>query len=185
MDLLTTFLIAVGLAMDAFAVCLSVGTRPTTQRSDILRLSWHFGVFQGLMTFLGWLGGSVVASLIANVDHWLIFALLGWVGGRMIYSGISGKEETFGGDPARGGLMVALSLATSLDALAVGFSLAMLPGSILLSCLIIAVVTFAISLGGGLAGNRLGARFGKGMEIVGGLVLIGIGLRVLITYLFG
>jgi len=185
MDLLTIFLIAIGLAMDAFAVSLSVGARPATQRSDILRLSFHFGVFQGLMTLLGWLGGSVVASLIANVDHWLIFALLGWVGGRMIYSGFSGKEETRKGDPARGGLMVALSVATSLDALAVGFSLAMLPGSILLSSLIIAVVTFVIALGGGLIGNRLGARFGKCMEIVGGVILIGIGLRVLITHLFG
>jgi len=185
MDLLTILLISVGLAMDAFAVCLSVGTRPSTKRRDILRLSWHFGVFQGLMTFLGWLGGSLVATFIANIDHWLIFALLGWVGGRMIYSGFSGKEESFGGDPAHGGMMVALSLATSLDALAVGFSLAMLKGSILLSSLIIAFVTFVISLGGGLAGNGLGERFGKRMEILGGIVLIGIGLRVLITHLLG
>ena len=137
------------------------------------------------MTFLGWLGGSVVATLIAGVDHWLIFALLSWVGGRMVYSGLSDKEEVHQGNPARGGLMVALSIATSLDALAVGFSLAILDGSILFSSLIIAGVTFVIALCGGLAGNRLGIRFGKRMEIIGGLVLIGIGLRVLITHLFG
>ena len=185
MELFTIFLVAVGLAMDAFAVSLSVGTRPLTSFRDILRLSFHFGVFQGLMTFLGWLGGSVVAALVANIDHWLIFALLGWVGGRMIYSGLSNKEDTHSGNPARGGMMVALSVATSLDALAVGFSLAMLKGSIIFSSLIIAGVTFVIALAGGLAGNRLGARFGIWMEVVGGIVLIGIGVRVLLVHLFG
>ena len=180
----TILLIAVGLAMDAFAVSLGIGTaqRANTPRAKF-RLAFHFGLFQGLMTFLGWLAGSTVALLIAQVDHWVALALLGWVGFNLIRSGLSADRETYTADPSRGQTLMVLSVATSIDAFAVGMSAGMLKIPIVESSATITVVTFALSLAGLLAGNRLGQKFGKRMEVVGGLILIGIGIRILVSHL--
>ena len=141
--------------------------------------------FQGLMTFLGWLVGSTIAQLIANVDHWIALALLAWVGVRMIIAGFkTDQDEGKRDDPSRGGTLVLLAVATSLDAMAVGLSLAIVNVNILSSRLIIGIISVLLSLVGLRLGSRLGAAFGKRMEIVGGLILIGIGLRILITHLF-
>ncbi len=183
MDLITTLVIAVGLAMDTFAVSLGISTA-NRQRDyrQIFRLCFHFGLFQGLMTFLGWLAGSAVQQWIENFDHWVILAMLLWVGGHMIASGFSNKEEKVAKDPSRGHSLIVLSVATSLDALAVGISFAFLKMNIYTAAAIITVVTFLISGLGGLAGSALGAKFGKRMEIVGGLVLIGIGIKVVLEH---
>ena len=123
----TSVLLGVGLAMDAFAVSLGVGTgNSAPMRRSKLRLALHFGIFQGLMTIVGWLLGSTVVDLIDQFDHWIAFGLLLLVGGRMISAGFKPEVETFNTDPSKGGLLILLSLATSMDALAVGLSMAMM-----------------------------------------------------------
>jgi putative Mn2+ efflux pump MntP len=182
--LYTSVLLGIGLAMDAFAVSLGVGTGQSAPgRRSKIRLAFHFGIFQGLMTFLGWLGGITIVSFISAIDHWIAFTLLLYVGVRMIRSGLHSEEQTFSRDPSKGGLMVLLSLATSMDALAVGLSMAVLGSPVIIPALVIGLVTFGISLLGIFSGHRLGMKFGKRMEITGGLILIAIGLRILWTHL--
>lgn len=185
MDFWTSLVIAVGLAMDAFAVSLGIGTTDAARTPrPIFRLSFHFGLFQGGMTLLGWLLGSTVAHLISAVDHWIALALLAFVGIRMIKSGFSPDEDRCGcADPSRGGTLVMLCVATSLDAMAVGLGMAMLSMNVWAASLLIGVVTLGLSLVGLLIGQSLGAHFGKKMEIVGGLILTGIGVRILLSHL--
>ena len=179
-------LIAVGLAMDCFTVSLGIGanSRKKTVRM-VLRLAWHFGLFQGGMTFLGWYAGSQVADLISRFDHWVAFLLLLYVGGKMILESLKNDKDCQPGDPTRGSSLVMLSIATSIDALAVGLSLALIDGSILVNSLIIGVMSFLLAMAGYLIGDRLGCRFGKRMELLGGLILVGIGVKVLVSHLFG
>lgn len=186
MPIWTIFLIAIGLAMDCFAVSLGVGTAGTvTGTRPTFRLFFHFGLFQGAMTLLGWLAGKTVVGYIASIDHWIAFVLLAFVGIRMIRGGLSKEsDEPSIPDPSRGMTLVMLSIATSIDALAVGLSLALLDVNVLWSALLIGLVSAALSLVGLNLGNQLGMRFGKTMEVIGGLILIGIGIRVLITHMF-
>jgi manganese efflux pump family protein len=185
MGFATSLFIAFGLAMDAFAVsiCAGTGGQVNDLRSK-MRLAWHFGIFQAGMTVLGWLVGFTIAPAIASIDHWVALILLSYVGINMIRSGLGRVAEDAKHNPSKGAMMVILSVATSIDALAVGLSLAMLATPIISPAAIIGVVTFILSSAGLLAGHRLSQRFGKGMEIAGGLILIGIGLRVLITDLY-
>jgi putative Mn2+ efflux pump MntP len=186
MDILTTIFIAIGLAMDAFAVSLGVGTGSTRpDRRSQLRLAFHFGIFQGLMTLLGWLAGSTIARWISTVDHWIAFGLLIFVGVNMLRSGIKNDPEQHSADPTRGGMMVMLSIATSIDAAAVGLSLAFIETPIARAVAFITVITFGLSLIGLAFGRVLGEKLGKRMEILGGLVLIFIGVRILIEHLWG
>lgn len=184
MSLIEVLLLAVGLAMDASAVSLGIGAaRRACGPRPQFRLSFHFGLFQGLMPILGWWLGSQVASLIASVDHWVAMGLLTYVGVQMIRSGLDHDGESYPCDPSRGRTLVMLCIATSIDALAVGLSLAMLGVSIWQPSAIIAVVTASLSLTVLKVGHKLGETFGKRMEIVGGMVLNGIGLRVLLSHL--
>ena len=181
---MSVLLIAVGMALDAFAVSLGIGaTRQASLPRSIFRLSFHFGLFQFFMPVLGWLAGNTIASLIARFDHWVALGLLAFVGVRMIRSGLDSDGETYLSDPSRGGTLVMLSLATSIDAFAIGLSLAMLRVQILYPSAVIGVVTASLSLIGLLIGHKLGATFGKRMEIVGGVILLGIGGRILVTHL--
>jgi putative Mn2+ efflux pump MntP len=187
MPIWTIFLVAIGLAMDCFAVSLGVGTAGTaTGPRPTFRLFFHFGLFQAGMTLLGWLAGKTVVTYISAIDHWVAFGLLVFVGVRMIRGGLRKQgEEPAIPDPSRGMTLVMLSIATSIDALAVGLSLALLDVNVFWSALLIGGVSAALSLVGLMLGNQLGRRFGKTMEIIGGFILIGIGLRVLITHLMG
>ena len=185
MNIAEILLIAVGLAMDAFAVSLGVGTTRFADRArPRFRLAWHFGLFQALMPTLGWLVGSAVAHIIAPFDHWIAFGLLTFVGVRMIRSGLATEVESHQTDPSRGGTLILLSVAVSIDAFAVGLSLAMLRVPILYPVVVIGVVTAGLSTIGLLLGNRLGKTFGKRMEIVGGVILIAIGIRIVVSHLF-
>jgi manganese efflux pump family protein len=186
MDFISLVFTGIGLAMDCFAVSLGIGSGNAARSvRPIFRLSFHFGLFQGLMTLLGWLVGTTVAQLIANIDHWIVLVLLGWVGTRMIIEGCRSADDDHPKvDPSRGGTLVLLAVATSLDAMAVGLSMAIIKVNIWSASALIGVITLALSLAGLLIGNRLGATFGKRMEIIGGLILNGIGLRILITHLF-
>ncbi len=183
MSLLEILSLAVGLSMDAAAVSLCAGASGfTSEARPAFRLALHFGIFQALMPLAGWLAGATVAPLISGLDHWVAFGLLAFVAARMIRSGIRGDESP-DVDPTRGSNLILLALATSIDALAVGFSLALLDSPILLPSLIIGLVTFTLSFAAARLGGRLGAALGKRMEILGGLVLLAIGLRILVTHL--
>lgn len=183
MNLLEVLLIALGLAMDAFAVCLGAGTtRFVDGPRPVFRLAFHFGLFQALMPVLGWLGGSLVAQYISAWDHWVAFGLLAFVGGRMVRSGLDPNGKCHETDPSRGGTLIMLAIATSIDAFAIGLSLAMLDVNILYPAVVIGVVCAVLSVLGLALGHRLGCAFGKRMEIVGGIILILIGLRVVISH---
>jgi len=175
-------MIAVGLAMDAFAVSLGAATSgQAASPRAAFRLSFHFGLFQFMMPVIGWFLGVRIAPLIASIDHWIAFGLLVLVGARMIRSGCEGDKASYAADPSRGWSLVALAMATSIDALAVGLSLAMLRVRIWYPSVVIGVVTGGLSLVGIRLGSRLGGRLGKPMEIVGGALLTLIGLRILLS----
>jgi putative Mn2+ efflux pump MntP len=185
MEHLTSVLIGVGLAMDAFTVSLGISTgRQEINKRSMFRLAFHFGIFQMGMTIVGWFAGNSIVSLIQAFDHWVAMALLAYVGGKMIRSGLNPDADSYLTDPSRGRLLVILSVATSIDALAVGLSMAMIDTPWLLPSIIIGVVTLVLSGIGLMVGDQLGKRFGKGMEILGGLILLGIGIRILVTHLF-
>ncbi len=183
MQIAEIILIAFALSLDALAVSVAAATsgRITGHRATF-RLSFHFGLFQFFMPILGWLAGTAMASVIAPIDHWIAFILLSIVGGRMVRSENEADTETAQYDPSRGFTLVMLATATSIDALAVGLSLAMLGVDIWLPSIIIGVITASVSLAGILLGNCLQEKFGRTAEIVGGIVLILIGLRILITH---
>jgi putative Mn2+ efflux pump MntP len=184
MHLTVILIIAIGLAMDALAVSVGAGMggRAGTRRTAI-RISSHFGLFQFLMPIVGWSLGAGIAPLIASCDHWIAFGLLCIVGGRMILSGSRIGPQPSIVDHTRGIPLIVLSLATSIDALAVGLSFGVLGISIWYPSAVIGIVTFILSYAGARLGNRLGARFGNRMEILGGIVLILIGIRILILHL--
>lgn len=183
MSLIETLLIALGLATDATAVCLAAGACGFAHRlRSALRIALCFGFFQFLMPVVGWFVGARVAHLIQAFDHWVALLLLGFVGARMIRSGLRAGSEC-PPDPSRGWTLLALGVATSIDALAVGLSLALLGAPIWRASVTIGVVTALLSLSGIYLGRRLGVVFGKRMEIAGGIVLILIGLRILWMHL--
>ena len=174
--------------MDAFAVAIATGiVLGTVSGRQTFRLAFHFGLFQFLMPVVGYLAGMTVERYITGYDHWLAFALLAYIGGKMVHEGIRGEEEGNGGkDPTRGMSLVVLSVATSIDALAVGISLGVLHNEgIVYPGVVIGIVACTFTAVGLHLGKRLGAVFGKRMEIVGGIVLIGIGVKILIDHLSG
>lgn len=187
MDHLTLLGIAVALAMDAFAVALGTGMNLATLTGrHLFRLGFHFGLFQALMPVVGWLAGQTVQERIAAWDHWIAFALLAFVGGHMLKEAFSAKDDrAAASDPTRGMSLVLLSVATSIDALAVGFTLSMLGVSIWWPALIIGLVAGALTVVGMLLGRRAGDHWGPRVEIVGGLILIGIGLKILVEHTLG
>ena len=176
--------IATGLAMDAFAVCIVAGmTLDRVTPRHTFRLAFHFGLFQFMMPILGWLAGNSVASYIVDYDHWLAFGLLVCVGGKMLVE--AWREDAPGSraDPSRGWMLVTLSVATSIDALAVGLSMAFIGVSIWVPSVVIGLAAAAFSVVGLRFGTRLGAQWGHRAEIAGGCVLILIGTRILISHL--
>jgi len=186
MSTLTLLGIALGLAMDAFAVAIGAGLQlcGATPR-QVFRLAWHFGLFQALMPIIGWLAGRTVSEYIEPVDHWIAFGLLAFIGGKMIYEAFQHDEEAEVCDPTKGWRMVMLSIATSIDALAVGLSLALLGTSIWWPALVIGVVAGVMTIIGMELGKRFGALLGRRMEVVGGLILIAIGIKILVEHLTG
>jgi putative Mn2+ efflux pump MntP len=180
------FGIALALAMDAFAVTLGIGAalkRLTPSQS--LRLAFAFGLFQFGMPLLGWAAGRSILPLIEAVDHWVAAGLLFLVGGRMIYDSFRSQETDRPGpqDPTRGLNLLLLAVATSIDALAVGLSLAMLSVPILYPALVFGAVAFAMTLVGARIGPVLGGLAGKRAELAGALVLFAISIKILIDHL--
>jgi putative Mn2+ efflux pump MntP len=184
MTLLEILLLAIGLAMDAFAVSVASGiAMKNFHIGHALRMATAFGLFQAVMPVVGWLAGKTMQSFMAGFDHWIAFALLAVVGGKMIYEATRLEEAETESNPFGLYVLLLLSLATSIDALAVGITFAMLGTTIITPIAIIGSVTFSLCLAGVRIGNVSGHFFEKKIEIIGGFVLIGIGLKILIQHL--
>jgi putative Mn2+ efflux pump MntP len=188
MEFITVFLIALSLAADAFSVCVASGVKiKTPTPRHYFRFSFHFGLFQFLMPVIGYYGGVVVAKIISSYDHWIALVVLSFIGGKMILESFKNdedkKEEATFKDPSKGWSLVMLSVATSIDAAAVGFSFAALNISVFTPAVIIGVVCAACSGIGLLIGAKIGASVGTWAERFGGLILIGIGLKILLEHI--
>lgn len=180
---LRVLLLAVAVAVDATAVASTAAfAYRDFKYTDVLRLSLTFGAFQGGMAFLGWMGGVALENRIAAWDHWVAFIVLGALGVLMIRGSLVATDVRA---PQRltTPVLLSLAVATSIDALAVGVTLGVLNTSAVISCGLIALVTFVLSLLGGWFGRRLGDRFGKRLEIIGGVLLILIGAHIVFSHL--
>jgi len=180
--------IAVALAMDCFAVTmgLACGARGLTMKQAV-RMAAAFGAFQFVMPVAGWFAGDRLLGLIRSFDHWVAFGLLVMIGGRMIYEslGLSDEEKAGRPDQTLGTRLVLLALATSIDALAVGLSLGVIRTNILYPAAIIGVTSFVLTVVGAKLGPVVGRIAGRRAELLGGLILIGIGIKILIEHLAG
>jgi putative Mn2+ efflux pump MntP len=178
--------IAAALAMDCFAVTLGMacGTKGLTMK-QVVRMAAFFGGFQFVMPVAGWLAGDKLLGFIRNFDHWVAFGLLTLIGGRMIYEsfGLNEEEKACRPDQTQGTRLVVLSLATSIDALAVGLSLGVIRTSILYPAAVIGVTSFVLTIVGAKLGPVAGRFAGRRAELLGGLILIGIGVKILIEHL--
>lgn len=184
MTIIAILILAIALGIDAFVVAITAGlTLEKVTGRHLFRLSFHFGLFQALMPLLGWFIGASIQTYIAQWDHWVAFALLAAVGGKMIHEALSSKEVESTRDPTRGFSLVALSVATSIDALAVGLSLAVINQSIWYPALIIGIVCAAMTLTGMLIGKRFPTSAGKKIEVFGGILLIGLGAKIVADHL--
>jgi putative Mn2+ efflux pump MntP len=184
LDTLDLVLIAFALSVDAFAVSLAAaaaGRMGAPRRA--FRLSFHFGLFQFLMPVLGWQAGAAMSRAIADFDHWVAFVLLTVVGVRMLRSSRRPGEAPGAEDPSRGFPLLALSTAVSIDALAIGLGLGMMRIDIWMPSVVIGIVAAAMSLVGIILGNRLHSRYGRIAEFVGGVILILIAVRIVVTHL--
>jgi manganese efflux pump family protein len=183
MDLVTIFLLAVALGVDAFSVAIGIGAANVKKSwPPVLRLASAFGVFQFAMPIIGWLAGLTIVNIIAGYDHWVAFALLAYVGCKLIWEALSKDEEKETNDQTKGLPLLLLSIATSIDALAVGFSFSVLKEQILFPAVIIGIVCFLLTAVGMIFGKALARIFGKKVGIFGGIVLIAIGVKILIDH---
>lgn len=179
----TTILIAFGLAMDSFSVSITNGlTRKFVKVTDALKIGLFFGFFQAIMPVFGWLTGENVIEFIAGFDHWIAFGLLSLIGCRMIYESIKKDAKKVIGSLSLGMLLM-LSIATSIDALAVGLSLSFLKASIVAPAIATGLITFSLSFLGMYLGSQFGRFLKNKIEILGGIILIIIGLNILIEHL--
>ena len=185
MEVLMVIFLAIGLSFDSFAVSVCSGLNlPHIRFQQAAKIALFLALFQGLMPLLGWMIGNSMKSLIEPVDHWLAFGLLTLIGGKMITESFISSEEREIKNPLLIRVILMLSLATSIDALAVGFSFATLLDKILFAALIIGLVTFVASMLGILLGKKTGPKINRYAEIMGGLILIMIGCKVLYQHLW-
>lgn len=189
MSILQILFLAVALSMDAMAVSIGTCTRrKAPSASSMLVMAISFGVFQAVMPLVGYSLGSLGAAVVQSFDHWIAFGLLVIVGGKMVYEGFTHQEENCDSEDFLAGgyihwhTLLVLSIATSLDAAAVGISLSMVQAPILWPSLVIGIVTFSLAWAGGHFGRFLGIRMGKIAEVLGGLVLVGIGVKILLEH---
>jgi putative Mn2+ efflux pump MntP len=178
--------VALALSMDVFAVSIGLSLQPEgLKKSQRLRLALFFGFFQFVMPLIGWLAGQGFLTYIRDVDHWVAFGLLLLIGGKMLLEAFRNREgiKKVAGDPTKGMTLILLSVATSIDALAVGLSLAAIQQHILFPAVIIGAVAFVATLFGTMVGPLMGRIAGKWAEFSGGLILIFIGIKILTEHL--
>jgi len=186
MDIFSIFAIAVGLAMDAFSVSIVAGAAIETPNfRHYFRLAFHFGLFQFLMPIIGYLAGSSIESYIKDYDHWIAMGILLFIGGKMIKDSFSKEEKNIHKDPSKGFTLIFLSIATSIDALAIGLSLGVLGKVILIPSIIIGIVCSGFSIGGVYLGKRAGNLLGNKVERIGGIILIIIGVKIVFEHVYG
>ena len=180
---ITTLLIAVALAMDSFSVSIANGLATKKIRTvNALKIGVFFGFFQALMPVIGWYAGAHILDLISEVDHWVAFVLLALIGSRMIYESFKQGSESIASSTSIKVLLV-LSIATSIDALAVGLSLYVMNVSIVTLSIVTGVVTFTLSFFGVYIGSKFGCLLRNKVEAIGGIILLLIGLRILLEHL--
>jgi manganese efflux pump family protein len=184
MNIMEIIWIAVGLSMDAFAVAVacSIAITSVTHR-HVFRMAFHFGFFQGMMPVLGWSVGIAARKYIQEWDHWIAFGLLAFIGGKAIIDALGKKScKMKQGDPTKGLTIIIFSVATSIDALAAGISLAAINVNIFLPAMIIGAITFLMTTLGMILGKKIGCRYSRDIEVAGGVILIGIGLKILLFH---
>ena len=182
MDLITICLVAVGLTFDSLAVSISTGLIVSEIKFRMAcKIAFLFAVFQGSMPLIGWFLGIQVRDMIADYDHWLAFVMLAGIGAKMIYESFSNKKKEF--NPTKFLVAAWLAFATSIDAFVVGVSFAFIEINIILSVIIIGTLTFLVSMSGIFVGKKASACYGNKIEFLGGLLLIGIGVKILIEHL--
>ena len=184
MDLLSVIIIAIALAMDAFSVSISAGMIiKNPDFRQYFRLSFHFGLFQFIMPVTGFFAGAYIEDYIKDYDHWIAFGLLLFIGAKMIKEAFSqSKDDTIQKDPSKGISLIILSVATSIDALAVGLSIGVLDRPIILPSIIIGVVCSLFSITGITIGKKLSS-VNRKAEIIGGILLVIIGIKILIEHI--
>lgn len=183
MGILSIIVIAIGLAMDAFAVsiCKGLSMKKMSWKKGII-IGAYFGIFQALMPLVGYLLGIGFQDKVTGIDHWIAFVLLGIIGANMIKEALS-KEEEGKNDSVDFKEMIVLAIATSIDALAVGITMAFLEVNIAIAITIIGIITFAISIIGVKIGNIFGNKYEKKAEFAGGVILILMGIKILLEHL--
>ena len=187
LDLIWLLLIAISLSIDCFAVSISISiSLKTPSPLQISRVALSFGVFQALMTLVGWLIGQTIVGLIEAYDHWFAFGLLIFIGLRMLWEAFRSKNgEKKNVDMTKGLILLGLAIATSIDALAVGLTFSLLDVNLALASSIIGITAVLATLIGFALGKRVGRLFGKRAEAIGGIVLIAIGIRILFAHISG
>lgn len=184
MEIFTIVLIAIGLSFDTFAVSVSSGL--ILRKIDFFnatKIAVTLAIFQAAMPVVGWIAGSGIKGYAENFDHWIAFGILTILGGKMIYESFKTDPEDRSFNPLDIRVMIGMAIATSIDALIVGFSFALLNYKIVISVGIIGIVTYIVAMLGMLFGKKIGARMGRRMEILGGIMLFLIGLKILIEHL--
>jgi putative Mn2+ efflux pump MntP len=185
MGWLSLLTLAVALAVDAFAVAVVTGvTLKVVTKRHLFRLGFHFGLFQALMVAGGWALGHAVQRYLGRADHWIAFALLTFVGGRVVWEALYGEEEARAAtDLTTGWDLVMVSVATSIDALAVGLSLGVMGTRIAMAAFVIGITASVLTLLGMALGRKIGEQWGRRVEVLGGLVLIVIGVKIVWEHL--
>jgi putative Mn2+ efflux pump MntP len=183
MTFFVVFLIALGLSMDCFAVSVSFGTSRKLLWSDLLRMALFFGFFQGMMTFIGWWAGDSIKQMIESVDHWIAFSILSIIGIRMIIESFKHEKERKSIDVRKFRILLSLSVATSIDALMTGVSFGFITVDILKTTILISSVTFVVTMIGGKLGEKATFIPARRAELIGGIVLILIGVKILLGHL--
>ncbi len=183
MGLVELIILSVGLAMDAFAVSICKGLAMKKMKwKNAIIIGLYFGIFQAIMPLIGYLLGVRFQSAITSIDHWVAFVLLVGIGANMIREAMS-KEKEEASDSIKVKDMLILAIATSIDALAIGITFAFLEVNITLAVSLIGIITFIISVIGVKIGNIFGDKYEKKAELVGGIILIGLGIKILIEHL--
>jgi manganese efflux pump family protein len=184
MDFITISLVALGLTFDSLAVSISTGLIVSHIRFwKAFKIAFVFAVFQGLMPAVGWFLGYQVKDFMAEYDHWIAFTLLAAIGAKMIYESFGAEDKPM--DPTRNIIILTLALATSIDAFVVGVTFAFIEINIVLAVFIIGTFTFLVSMSGILIGKKASSMGSKKVELFGGLILIGIGIKILLEHLLG
>ncbi|MBI4649760.1 manganese efflux pump [Candidatus Desantisbacteria bacterium] len=184
MSVITIILIGVGLSIDAFTISITSGiTIKQLKINNAMKIAFFFGAFQAIMPLIGWKAGLELKNFLAGIDHWVIFSILVLIGCKMIYESFILKTEKKESNPLNIYVLLILSIATSLDALAVGISFAFLKISLLTAVIIIGGITFSLSFIGVYIGNKIGHFFENKIEIFGGIILICMGIKILIEHI--